>query len=118
MSKQEQAGRFSAAKAAISVPVYFHVVPSSHTKADGNISDASLDQQLAVINDNYAPYDISFTLASTDRTVNADWTVDGAEVDMKTALRKGDYKTLNLYFLKDLGGAFGVLGLLFQPPIT
>lgn len=66
-----------------------------------------LSDQLTVMNDNYAPHGISFTLAGTDRTINSDWAVDGDELAMKKSLRQGDYKTLNVYFQKEIGGAFG-----------
>ena len=42
-----------------------------------------------------------------DYTVNPTWAVDGDELAMKKALRKGSYRTLNIYFQKSLGGDFG-----------
>lgn len=58
-----------------------------------------------------APQRIKFVLQGITRTINANWSTDttGSELEMKTKLRKGDYKTLNLYFQKVLrGGALGV----------
>lgn len=66
-----------------------------------------LTQQLAVINSHFAPHGISFVLKGTDKTVNSVWANDNGELAMKKALRKGDYKTLNIYFQKSLGGALG-----------
>lgn len=67
-----------------------------------------LTDQLAVMNADYAPHDISFVLKGTDRTINSAWATDGAELAMKKALRKGDYKALNIYFQKSLQeNAFG-----------
>jgi hypothetical protein len=57
------------------------------------------------------PSNIGFVLKGVTRTINASWSVDvtGAELEYKTKLRKGDYKTLNLYFLTKLrGDALGV----------
>lgn len=62
---------------------------------------------MQVLNDNYAASGFSFTLKGTDRTYNANWARDGDELAMKRKLRKGDYKTLNLYYLSDLGQNLG-----------
>ncbi|GKT97432.1 metalloprotease 1 [Colletotrichum tofieldiae] len=70
-----------AAAATINVPTYFHVVASSQTVANGYIT--------------------------TTRTVNPTWAQDGNELAMKSALRKGNYGALNLYFLREVGGDFG-----------
>ena len=54
------------------------------------------------------PYGIQFVLAGTDYTINTSWASDGAELAMKKALRKGDYKALNVYFQYAIGGNLGV----------
>lgn len=92
---------------AITVDVYFHVVASSTSVADGYVTDKQLADQFAVLNSNFAPHGISFVLKGTDRTVNSNWAVDRNELAMKKALRKGSYRALNLYFLKSLGGNLG-----------
>jgi len=66
-----------------------------------------LNNQFSVLQSTYAPYGFTFTLKGTDFTINTSWASDGAEIAMKKALRKGTYKALNIYFLKDLGGNFG-----------
>lgn len=48
------------------------------------------------MNEAYAPYDISFTQAGADWTVNSGWASDGSELTMKRQLRKGTYADLNL----------------------
>ncbi|EFQ31142.1 metalloprotease [Colletotrichum graminicola] len=96
-----------AAAATITVPTYFHVVASSQTVANGYITDKMLSDQLAVMNEDFAPHGISFNLVQTTRTINPTWARDGDELAMKRSLRKGDYGALNLYFLRDIGGAFG-----------
>lgn len=45
-----------------------------------------------------APYGISFVQAGLDYTINEAWASDTDELEMKTALRKGTYADLNLYF--------------------
>lgn len=54
------------------------------------------------MNEAYAPYDISFTQAGSDWTVNAAWAADGAETTMKAALRKGTYADANIYFVSSM----------------
>lgn len=51
------------------------------------------------MNDAYNPHQISFSLASTSFTVNSNWAAGNGELAMKTALRKGTYGDLNLYFV-------------------
>ena len=70
--------------------------------------DETLQAQLDVMNEDFAPSGVSFTLKGTTRTVNSSWAFNDEELEMKTALRQGDYKTLNVYFLTDLGS--GLLG--------
>lgn len=52
----------------ISVPVYFHAAIPTNASADF-VSEATLQQQFAVLQDAYASHDITFTLAGTSRTV-------------------------------------------------
>ena len=96
-----------AAQAAVNVEVYFHVVAASTSLADGYITQKMASDQFKVLQDTFAPHGLTFTLKNTTWTVNKSWASDGDELAMKKALRKGSYKTLNIYFLKDASGAFG-----------
>jgi len=82
-------------------PVYFHVIQKGSGIANGEVTDAMITNQLAVMNAAYNLHGISFVFKGTDHTVNAAWytATDGtaAELAMKTALRKGDKTTLNIY---------------------
>lgn len=90
------------------IDTYFHVVAASTALTDGYVTQAMLDDQLEKLNTDFAPHRISFVLKGTDRTINSGWSTDGNELAMKRALRQGDYKTLNIYFLKQLqADAFG-----------
>ncbi|KAI9167538.1 metalloprotease [Paramyrothecium foliicola] len=84
------------------VPTYFHIVATSTRPADGYLSDATVQSQLRVLNENYAGSGFTFSLAGVDRTVNANWARNGDELGMKRALRKGNYGALNLYFLTSI----------------
>jgi len=81
------------------------------------MQDQMLSDQVSVLNQNYAPYGISFTRAGTDRTINSNW-ANGNDADgMKAALRKGTYADLNLYVQKEIGkvGAGTIFGLCVLP---
>lgn len=59
------------------------------------------------MNYSYRNMGFHFTVKDIDWTVNSVWAKDGDEMAMKRQLRKGDYKTLNLYYINDLGGPNG-----------
>ncbi|KMU91411.1 metalloprotease 1 [Coccidioides immitis H538.4] len=64
-----------------------------------------LSDQIRVMNEGLCPSRSHFNLRETTRTINPSWASDGNEIAMKRSLRKGGYAALNVYFLKDLGGA-------------
>lgn len=94
-------------RANYNVNVYFHVVASSTSVANGYLSNATLVSQFNVLQNAFAPHGYTFTFKGTDYTINTSWSNDGAELAMKKALRKGTYRDLNIYFHKTLGGYFG-----------
>ncbi|KFY01448.1 hypothetical protein V490_00910 [Pseudogymnoascus sp. VKM F-3557] len=95
------------AAATINVNVYFHVVARSNSASDGYVSAAQIDNQVKVMNSNYAASGFQFTKAGADWTINTNWASDGAELAMKKSLRKGTYKDLNIYFMYAIGGNLG-----------
>ena len=99
------------------VNVYFHVImnaPDTPTDDDttGDIPDAWITDQMAVLNAAYAGSGFHFVLAGTDRTNNPAWfegLLPGAvEKEMKTALHTGGYWDLNVYTAELLSN--GLLG--------
>ncbi|KAI9853787.1 MAG: hypothetical protein M1824_000897 [Vezdaea acicularis] len=99
----------------IAVDTFFHAVSNDSIILD-NI-DEVLIQQLAVINNLYAPHSISFQLKGTTKTLNSTWAFSGDDNAMHTALRNGTYSTLNIYFLTQLqGNVLGVCSLPTSPP--
>ncbi|KAJ0162888.1 Extracellular metalloprotease [Colletotrichum tanaceti] len=85
--------------APITVNVYWHVIATSTSVSGGYLTQASLNAQLDVLNDAFAPHNVRFAQAGADWTVNANWAADRSELAMKRALRKGTYAALNAYFL-------------------
>jgi hypothetical protein len=97
-------------RAAGPVNVYFHVVRNGAGTA-GDVSDAQINDQIAVLNSAFAAAGFSFNLVSTDRTNNSTWYTAGpgsaAEAQMKNALRQGSADDLNIYTNNPSGGLLG-----------
>src|SRR5690349_11017738 len=99
----------------VTVGVYVHVI--TNTSGAGNISDTVIANQIRVLNDSYSGLTggfntkFRFALISTDRTANNTYFAAGygttAEKSMKTALRKGTAKDLNIYFNQPSTGELG-----------
>ena len=70
--------------------------------------DSQIDQQLNILNDDYADTGLIFELQTTTRTESEEWfnitSESTQETDMKTDLRVGDASTLNIY---TVGEAYG-----------
>lgn len=101
----------------ITVPVYVHVINKGTGTANGDISDAMINAQIAVLNTAYAggtggaATAFKFSLTSVDRTTNATWYTmtpgSTAESQAKNALRLGGKNALNMYFAGIGGGLLG-----------
>lgn len=109
-SRTEQATRAPAVTGG-TINVYWHVINKGTGLANGDISDAQIADQIAVLNAAYASTGWSFTLVSTDRTTNATWyTVTpgtATESAMKSALRQGSADDLNIYSANVGAGLLG-----------
>jgi hypothetical protein len=108
-----------AAGGSITIPVAFHVVTKvgkgKNPGVVGEVSDAQVDEQIAVLNAAYAGRGFSFTRAAVTRTVNSKW-FDGCassrtERDMKNALAIDPARTLNIYSCNPTG----LLGYAYYP---
>lgn len=89
----------------IQIPVAFHVVSKLGRGREagliGDVSDAQISEQIAILNAAYANRGFSFTHAATTRTINGRWfdgcASSGTERDMKNALAIDPARTLNVY---------------------
>jgi hypothetical protein len=92
----------------VTVPVWVHVIRKGAGFANGELSNAAINSQIAVLNQSYLGFtggsnvDFEFVLAGVTRTTNQRWfdnfALDFAvEVEAKTALRRGGSDTLNIY---------------------
>lgn len=52
------------------------------------------------LNRHFAPAGFSFTFNDVTKTINTNWTIFRDEWIVKSTLRRGDYNTLNLYYVK------------------
>lgn len=91
------------------IPIAYHII--TNTSGAGNISDADIAEQTAVLNAASASMNIQFETSSIDRTANNAWYTVGIgspeETAMKNALNIDPASTLNIY-TANLGG--GLLG--------
>ncbi|GAB1211085.1 hypothetical protein ATERTT37_000197 [Aspergillus terreus] len=96
-SEYESAEGYESRKvvAQIEIDTWFHIL-STEENAD-LISDAMINDQNA-----YKNAQISYRLKGVTRQINDAWARNADEIAMKTALRKGTYNTLNVYFHTDL----------------
>jgi hypothetical protein len=106
---------FERAPGSVPVNVYIHVITASN--GEGNLSDVTLQAQLDVLNAAYsgaaggANTPFRFVPVTVDLTANDTWfgarPGTAAEQEMKTALRQGTAKDLNLYTNAPGGGLLG-----------
>jgi hypothetical protein len=98
----------------VTINVAIHIVT---TKAKENtIAKDVPEKQVAALNQAYKDTGFAFNLLDTTWTADDLWAVGATDDDtlaMKTALRKGTYQTLNLYFQTDLAGS--ILGVCSMP---
>ena len=89
--------------------------------ASGNVPDSQIASSVNVLNQDYAGTGISFVLAGTDRTVNANWfnsvgQGNSAQTQMKNTLRRGNAAALNIYTVGfNSGPSAGILGYATFP---
>lgn len=99
------------ATGSVSIPVHFHVIKKGTGLANGDIPTTVLQQQVAILNTAFASSAFKFTLASVDGTINTTWfsALPGsqANLQMKTALRRGGKGALNIYTLERIGSEVG-----------
>ena len=99
------------------IPVAFHVIYGERRGVqEGNVSDAMIEAQIAVLNDAFRSHGYEFTLASVDRTLDNRWFGGcwgrGPESAMKEALAIDVRNTLNIYTCEPKAG---ILGYAYLP---
>ncbi|KAJ6096770.1 hypothetical protein N7486_007516 [Penicillium sp. IBT 16267x] len=97
-----------ARQAPIEIETWFHII-SSHAEV-GQVTDYMINSQLSILQDAYEDSAIHYRLQGVTHHVNDVWAQDGDDLAMKTALRRGSYRTLNVYFQTDLQPSPGQAG--------
>ncbi|GAB1193135.1 hypothetical protein APSETT444_002338 [Aspergillus pseudonomiae] len=87
-----------AAVAPIEIDTWFHIVT-------GEAETESISDEMVADQNAYQNATISYRLQGVTRSVNDTWARNEDEMAMKTALRRGSYRTLNVYFHTDLQGS-------------
>ncbi|KAF4981963.1 hypothetical protein FZEAL_2309 [Fusarium zealandicum] len=93
----------------IVVPVYIHAIINS-TNSEDMLDNSVLEAQIAVLQDRFAPHDISFTLQGIDRIVDDDVARGYDSPNWRPHLassRKGNYATLNLWYVTNMDPSIG-----------
>lgn len=115
--------------APIEIETWFHIISSKSESTqvtddminsqvscfffDWHLSANSLCLQLSILQQSYADSGISYRLQGVTRHVNDKWASNADDTAMKTTLRKGSYRTLNVYFQTDLQASPGQAGRAF-----
>jgi hypothetical protein len=106
------AARDARAAGPVHIPVYVHVI---HNNGAGDVTDETIQAQMDVLNHSFdgttggASSSYVFDHVATDRTNSSQWssiTNATEERAMKTALRQGGRRALNVY-VTDAGGYLG-----------
>lgn len=102
-----------AAGGLIEIPTVFHIVSTAANAK--NVLPTMPQAQVDALNRVYNSVGFSFKLVDTTWTTNDAWAVGAGNAmsEMKRALRRGTYSTLNIYFHSDLDGS--VLGRCSMP---
>jgi hypothetical protein len=93
----------------ITIPVAVHVVRGDNGEWD--VTDIQIQDQIDVLNAAFLSQNFQFTLTSTDRTDNSEWSQhsygSSEEIAMKSSLAISPETTLNMYFCNIGGGILG-----------
>ena len=121
---EQRIGRGKKVTAAVTIPVWVHVINKGSGFANGDLPDEMIRRQVRVLDDSFsgrtggAASGFDFELAGITRTTNQNWFENMAldfevELAAKTALRRGEADTLNLYTVD--GGPY--LGFAYYPDV-
>lgn len=75
----------------------------------------TVNEQISILNEWFSDTGFQYTLKKTDWTVNSNWAYNRDQIGMKRSLRRGSYRSLNLYYITNIGN--GNTGFC-QYPVT
>lgn len=82
--------------------LHFHVITKDNTATGGAVTDATIAEQIQILNGAYKSTGVQFKLVETTRTQNATWFSNAGpsstiQDTMKAKLRRGGPADLNVY---------------------
>ncbi|EXU98104.1 peptidase M43 family protein [Metarhizium robertsii] len=83
------------------IDTFMHIVAPSQEKLQNFVSTATIYKQMKHLNNLFSPAKITFILRNISRTANSHWSRGRKEVQMKTALHRGSYSSLNIYIVEE-----------------
>lgn len=108
------------ARATTYIDLWIHFLVSSPNQANALINSVGLYNQLAYLNNNFAPYGLQFILKPVSYAMNADWAqgIDTSKDEKMRQLHRGDYKALNVYLVEGATSGVCSLPLASSDPVT
>ncbi|PYH89667.1 metalloprotease MEP1 [Aspergillus ellipticus CBS 707.79] len=89
----------------IEIETWFHIVSSKGSA--NSVSDEMITSQFSYLQKAYESATITYRLEGITRQISDAWARNDEELQMKNALRRGNYSTLNVYFQTDLQSSSG-----------
>lgn len=96
------------------IDTYIHIIADSASASPTSpsyVTDTQIRAQFEYLASAYTDASIGYRLLGYDRRTNNTWARNGDDVGMKTALRRGGYSTLNIYYQSQLQSAPGTPGI-------
>jgi hypothetical protein len=97
LAAQGLSGRGRVGLVARTVPVYVHVMRDA--QGHGNVTDAQISQQIAVLNRAFVNLDFSFNLMDVTRHYDTAWHTDRESVRYRSLTRQGGVNALNIWLV-------------------
>jgi len=96
------------------IETYIHIIADSASALSSSsayVTDAQIRAQFEYLAKSFTDASIGFRLMGYTRNTNDTWARNGDDFGMKTALRRGRYSTLNIYYQSQLQAAPGTPGI-------
>jgi hypothetical protein len=87
------------------VDTYMHIIADSGSASPTSpayVTDSQIRAQFEYLSKAYTDASIGYRLIGYSRYINDTWARNGDDLGMKTALRRGGYSTLNIYYQSQL----------------
>jgi hypothetical protein len=96
------------------IDTYIHIIADSASASPTSasyVTDTQIRAQFEYLASAYTDASIGYRLLGYGRRINNTWARNGDDLGMKTALRRGGYSTLNIYYQSQLQSTPGTPGI-------